>query len=421
MYKLKAGLCVLQFYFINQSRLKSNKTPLSKIWQNFLNVQVKTGSVPAVTGLRVFLNVLTAVSILGVDFPAFPRRYAKAETYGTGVMDIGVGCFIFGNALVCPEARTQARDTQSNSQKVKKQILTVWPLVFLGLARLISVKMVGYHEHVSEYGVHWNFFFTLAIVRVLSSLLLTFVRSQQIWLVAAIIISSYQFFLEVSNLRVFILNGSDGQGARDGFLNANREGVFSIIGYVGIYLIGVQVGLYVLKTRMFVKEWIMPICNIAMIASVLLLSLFVLQIYLEPVSRRIANLPFCLWIAGQCMSWLCLILICDLILLLAKYISPGSNVLSTWNIHLFTESHSRRDTDRKLAKRDVPFCLIEAINRNQLLFFLVSNIITGMVNIIVDTIHSSSLFSIFVLEMYMFINCFTVSILHVNNITVKFW
>ncbi|CAI9608362.1 unnamed protein product, partial [Staurois parvus] len=406
------ALCLLLFYIIGRKRNKSMKASLHNICQSFLNAHVGNGTVPAVTTLRVSLNVLTAVSILGVDFPIFPRRYAKTETYGTGVMDIGVGCFIFGNALVSPEARTQERVTLSHFFRVKKQILSVWPLIVLGLARLISVKAVDYQEHVTEYGVHWNFFFTLATVRVLSSLLMTLVPPQRIWFVALTIIIGYQFFLEVTDLKSFLLYGSDSQGTRVGFLNANREGIFSVVGYVGIYMIGVQVGLYILKKRMLVKEWISAICSLVLLSSGLFISITFFQIYVEPVSRRMANLPFCIWIIGQCVAWLCSFLICDLILAFAEYMTPGSNVPSTWNIRSTSYSSVRRVTSTKDSNKEVHQCLIEAINRNQLLYFLIANILTGIVNMTIDTIHSSNLLSLFVLVIYMFSNCLIVYLLH---------
>lgn len=415
------ALCLVLFYLISTKRNKSIKASLHNICQSFLNAHVENGTVPAVTTLRVSLNVLTAVSILGVDFPIFPRRYAKTETYGTGVMDIGVGCFIFGNALVSPEARTQERVACSHFLRVKKQVLSVWPLIVLGLARLISVKAIDYQEHVTEYGVHWNFFFTLAIVRVLSSLLLSLVPPQRIWFGAATIIVGYQLFLEVTDLKSFLLYGSDGQGTRVGFLNANREGIFSVIGYVGIYMIGVQVGLYVLKKRILVKEWIGAICSLVLLSSVLFISIIVFEIYVEPVSRRMANLPFCIWIIGQCVAWLCSFLICDLILAFAEYMTPGSYVPSTWNIHNSSHPSIKRVTLTKDSKKEAHQCLIEAINRNQLLYFLVANLLTGIVNMTIDTMHSSSLFSLFMLVFYMFSNCLIVYLLHIKNISVKFW
>ena len=51
-------------------------------------------------------------------------------------------------------------------QDLLQAIISSSPMIVLGCARLIATWGVRYQEHVTEYGVHWNFFFTLAIVKV---------------------------------------------------------------------------------------------------------------------------------------------------------------------------------------------------------------------------------------------------------------
>lgn len=68
---------------------------------------------PFITYYRAFANVITAFSILAVDFKIFPRYFAKTETYGTGLMDVGVGGFLITNAIVSPEARGIASQDRS--------------------------------------------------------------------------------------------------------------------------------------------------------------------------------------------------------------------------------------------------------------------------------------------------------------------
>ena len=63
------------------------------------------GKKPFVTNFRAYVNIATAISILAVDFVIYPRRFCKVETYGTGLMDVGVGAFVLSNAIVTPEAR----------------------------------------------------------------------------------------------------------------------------------------------------------------------------------------------------------------------------------------------------------------------------------------------------------------------------
>lgn len=386
------------------------KHPQNSI-SSFLQSHIEFKQVPFVTIFRVFVNVKTAISILAVDFAVFPRRYAKTETYGTGVMDFGVGAYVFANALVCPEARGK-NFSGSRLNHVKKQILSVWPLVVLGMGRLVSLKMTGYHEHVTEYGVHWNFFFTLAIVRVVVSLLLAVLPARYSWFYAVLISGLYQFVLETSELKDFILYNND----RDkDFLHANKEGIFSVVGYVAIYLAGVQVGLYIMKPRSLVQQWFKVLLNLLIACFVLFVALWVCQALSEPVSRCMANLPFCIWSAAQSLLFLSCIGIADMVLLFSKRSSGCHFVPSSWNL-----CKKQSDTEKKTAEME-GLCLVQAVSRNQLLFFLLANVMTGLTNSVVDTLSCSNLFSVSVLLSYMFLNCFVIYLLHVCGISIKFW
>ncbi|XP_053940717.1 phosphatidylinositol-glycan biosynthesis class W protein [Cuculus canorus] len=415
-----AAFCAGIFSKIYSQRKHETKVPFRQLVKDFQETYLDPEYVPAITVFRVFINVLTSISILAVDFPQYPRRYAKAETYGTGVMDFGVGAFIFGNALVCPEVRQKSYVTQSKFSSLARQFFSVWPLIFLGVGRLLSVKSIEYHEHTSEYGVHWNFFFTLAFVRLAASLLLATFPKNKSWIVAINLAVLYQLILNTTSLKMFILHGSNGGDSRVGFLNANREGLLSLFGYLAIYMASVQVGLCLLKCRNSVKGWIEAVCFLLLTVLLLFLLLHVSQAYVDPVSRRMANLSYCIWVLAHCLTFLAWFVVTDLMLVFTKLLVKGARVPCCWNIVQSPHTSKKQETEAVPVGGE-GICLISAINKNQLLFFLLANVMTGALNMLIDTIHSNTAFTLCILHFYMFFNCLIMFMLHTKNIVLKFW
>ena len=58
----------------------------------------------------------------------------------------------------------------------------------------------------------------------------------------------YQYLLS-HGLQEYILR-SGGRDNEDGFISANREGIFSTIGYMSLYCAGVTVGQMIFRTRL---------------------------------------------------------------------------------------------------------------------------------------------------------------------------
>jgi glucosaminylphosphatidylinositol acyltransferase len=127
-----------------------------------------------VTLFRASLTAYTCIAILAVDFPFFPRRLAKAETFGTGLMDIGPGTFVFSSGLClglrllrmqAANQRSKSQPSHTQSTEVsnrRKQVSdgsstvalliratrSVGPLLLLGLARMLLTKAVDYQVWV---------------------------------------------------------------------------------------------------------------------------------------------------------------------------------------------------------------------------------------------------------------------------------
>jgi phosphatidylinositol glycan class W len=199
------------------------------------------------------LNMLiTCLAILAVDFRVFPRRFAKTETFGVSLMDVGVGTFIVSSAVTSRYARGQGlpraapsaaavpplptQQQQPNPQQQQRGGLSArWQrlaVLLLGVGRMLALKVVNYPEHVSEYGVHWNFFVTLFFVWTVSDALHFVCRPAVLPWLAVLMLAAYQFALLVTSLPDFMF-----AAPRSNFVYANREGILSLCGYVPMYLL----------------------------------------------------------------------------------------------------------------------------------------------------------------------------------------
>lgn len=389
------------------------------------------------TELRSMLMIATCVAILAVDFTIFPRRFAKTEMFGTSLMDLGVGCVVFTNAIVSSTARVGGGGRGNTSEtSLRKMFLSalksVAVLIVIGSARLVSTIGADYHTHVSEYGVHWNFFFTLAFVALFSSLLVPLVsfssssssssnknntnhtNDQQtslslLFLLALIVACAYEFLLKFAALQDFVLAAENVVDRTRSLWHANREGISSAVGYLSIYLFGVAVGKLVFQhfqppqpqpqqhQQQKKKALSSPPSKAELVLKIALLDLtfwiatILIHTSFSPISRRLANLSYILFVVASSLLVL-------LFFMLASFLLFSSSSL--------------------VSSRSI---IRDSVARNQLAFFLVANLATGLVNISMNTIDSPAAISMLVLTTYMTLICSFVVFLHIKKISLKFW
>ncbi|KAK6134239.1 hypothetical protein DH2020_032044 [Rehmannia glutinosa] len=328
-----------------------------------------------ISSYRVSMMLGTCLCILAVDFKIFPRRYAKTETYGTSLMDLGVGSFVVANSVVSRQARG------ISNMSLRYALRSTSPLIILGFARLISTSSVNYQIHVGEYGVHWNFFFTLAAVAILT--LIINVHPKYCGILGSFILIGYQALLSCG-LNKYLLS----EERKADIFSQNKEGIFSIFGYWGMYLLGVRIGSSLffgdnadstLKTKKWATTRVWALCLFFWRHS--FISIF--------STRKLARFMF----------------------------FPHANLA-------ITKSNFQVLAILMLSDY-VPGCkssaLEEAFDRNLLASFLLANVLTGLVNLSVDTLSVSPISALAILFAYAFVLSFAVGFADFLGIKLKFW
>jgi phosphatidylinositol glycan class W len=360
--------------------------------------------------------VVTCLAILAVDFPIFPRRYAKVETWGTSLMDLGVGSFVFSagvvsaRAIVRSDSHGHGHEHDHPSQSATRNTFAARfvralrhsaPLFILGFIRLYSVKGLDYAEHVTEYGVHWNFFFTLALlppfVEISDTATRRVFKSYEVF--AIVLTVTYELILDNTRLLSYILVSPRGPD----LLAKNREGVFSFVGYLAIFLAGRGVGVPLVQFNghkaspgtgpdlnptprhpidISRRERVSVLQNL-LLRSLVYTALYFLSTNLYTfnlaVSRRLANLPYVLWVVAFNSAQLFLFGLVEAVGPQFSYPAPPSQQ---------DASTKKEDQDQEAAaaRTAATSTVLRVFNGNGLATFLVANLLTGLVNLSFNTL-----------------------------------
>ncbi|KAF4659337.1 hypothetical protein FOL47_007621 [Perkinsus chesapeaki] len=199
---------------------------------------------------RALMMYCTCLIIFAVDYKVFPWAFSKTDTFGYSLMDLGVGCVIFSSAVVSRHSSAPFKPRPVRHESLLKRLLMLplqplialyhaWPVVLLGVLRFISTTSMGYYVPTSEYGVHWNFFLTIAAVQIFASLVPQRLPTTLLLAMALLITGLHQYLLTspLSNLEEFVFYAD-----RVDFVSANKEGIFGVAGFIAIHLFGVVAG-----------------------------------------------------------------------------------------------------------------------------------------------------------------------------------
>ncbi|XP_055917524.1 uncharacterized protein LOC129949861 [Eupeodes corollae] len=352
------GICVILMILTGVTLWRSQLTPM-EIKQKVISL----GNQPkSLTLIRSSINIITAVCILAIDFSTFPKSFRKSRYYGVGLMDTGIGLFVLSMGIVSKPPKTR-----KDFLKIPKM---VGPAFILGLARTIVIQAIGYHQDDTEYGKHMNAFFTLGLTKLFGGLISAIVGSElQLLLLGVFILTAHECLL-LNSIADFVMFRKED---RSTFFLANREGFCSLPGFIAIYLLAMYVGRMLFsETTLMVEEYSKKVKRLAVMAACAWIITFICIPTIQ-ISRRIANFGYVSWTLSIALT------------LLFFYIILSDYVFFAWS----------KSGEYKLPS------LMEATNRNGLVFFLVANVLTGCVNIFLEPGGRSPSITVVILSLYM--------------------
>lgn len=217
-----------------------------------------------------------------------------------------------------------------------------------------------------------NAFITLGLTKLFGGILTRFLSNENYILISGIAFGIIHEIALQSGLGEYCISE---KVPRHSFVEANREGLVSVTGFVSLYLISVYIGSIVYKNQYLelnqYKNYIFKMSRIIFISFILTF----ISIYTTKISRRLSNIGYISWIVSLASSTLAI-----------------SSIVFDFIMQIVIKSNK------------IPI-LFDLINYNGLIFFLISNLLTGFVNIFLDPRSRNIFESIIILLIYMSIPC----------------
>ena len=296
-----------------------------------------------------------------------------------------MGSIVFCSAFVQGiKASNNNNNNKNNKRRAKKQdIYRMLALALLGLGRPIVTSMVGYQNHVGEYGVHWNFFLTLFVIRFV---ILVVPESWDPFWLGSVLMCIHQLVLSGLGVNEFV---NDEHRVVTNIVSLNKEGLVSLVGYLCLHWLG-EWSARVCARIILDRNRPVRLLKQALFICILWAGHVVCSRYVETTSRRSCNAAFVLWMLANNVQAVCLNAI---ILSLAQADATAAAVQGTNR----KEKGKMKSTAAIAMMPDV----LTWINRSMLGVFLVANLLTGTVNMVFDTLAVSDTQARSILALYM--------------------
>merc|ERR1712194_593635 len=263
---------------------------------------------------------------------------------------------------------------------VFRRLLALWPLLAMGFIRVVLTRGIDYHVPTSEYGVYWNFFFTIAVVAVVTSA--ADLKPLASTCAGVGILASYQVFLTLGGAE-YILHAP-----RLTLFSANREGILGSFGYLGVHWLSVGLGSWC-SVHEVTKSADSPTWTVRKLfgtAAACLLAAHLLDACGLPASHRMCNLTYVI-------------------------LSMGGNALTLGIL-------ATADLKVPWVRRPMPFAYL-GVQESMLATFLLANVLTGFTNLVLQPLVVPCWGALLALSIYTFAWSWLIGFLQRRGITLK--